>query len=59
MCRLKNITRERVNLKWLKDGYKSVVLENIGLPRESDRQTDRQTERQRERVSEREICLSV
>ena len=42
MCRLKNITRERVILKWLNDGYKKGVLDDIGYQ-------ERERERERER----------
>ena len=41
MYRIKNITRERVILKWLKDGYKKGVFGRYRVPRERERERER------------------
>ena len=44
MCRLKNITRERIDMKWLYDGCRESVLRGFKrywVPRERERERER------------------
>ena len=45
MCRLKNIMREKVMLKWLNGGYKKGGFGRYRVPREREREREGERER--------------